>query len=210
MFFLCSAQYQTKTKFTKNQVGEFFFYKTLPLPFAWSSKGFLFACRPNSYDQISSFLSDQNFSFSTKCSSLFNRCQIQQISFTKKGRWLSVLWGIKKRSNRFWNLKAFLKKSKLYLGSSSDTTWQFLDQKYRGGVPKLTNFLWDTWPVVGNHGDKTWRIRFAISRNRSNNGRGLVIPLPWSTIWLCQDDNTSSNHCFWRKIYWYAWLGRRQ
>ena len=44
----------------------------------------------------------------------------------KKGKMgISVLWGIKKRSNRFWNLKAFLKKSKLYLGSSSDTTLQF-------------------------------------------------------------------------------------
>ena len=42
----------------------------------------------------------------------------------KKGKMvISVLWGIKKRSNRFWNLKAFLKKIQtVFRGSPSDTS----------------------------------------------------------------------------------------
>ena len=125
VFFLCSAQYQTKTKFTKNQVGEFFFYKTLPLPFAWSSKGFFSPAGPTPMTKCRLFCPTRIFPF------LRNAIPFQSMSnpadiLYKKGKMvISVLWGIKKRSNRFWNLKAFLKKSKLYLGSSSDTTLQF-------------------------------------------------------------------------------------
>ena len=69
---LCSSCVQPnirpKPNLQKIRLVNFFvFKKNSASAFCLIFQGFIFACRPNSYDQISSFLSDQNFSFSTKC-----------------------------------------------------------------------------------------------------------------------------------------------
>ena len=70
--------------------------------------------------------------------------------------------------------------------------------KNRNTTKKLSAQYWDT-----EHGDKTgwrlempWRRTCHFSENRSQSDQ-----TPPLYIWY-------GHHCFWRKIYWYAWHDR--